>query len=175
MAAWKEVLKVRKPQDVVVAGGSAGGNLAAALALRAKAEGLPLPAGLLLLTPVVDLTGAGDTRETNKYHDVVLYGGADDAPSNYLGSADPRDPFVSPIFGQIGGDWPPTLLSSGTRDVLLSDTVRMHRLLRRAGIRAELHVMEAGPHGGFMSAPEDREMMGEYRRFCEDIWGLSPV
>jgi hypothetical protein len=49
----------------------------------------------------------------------------------------------------------------------------MHRALRRAGVRAELHVTEAGPHGGFMgSAPEDHELIAECRRFCDEAWGI---
>jgi acetyl esterase/lipase len=175
MAAWREILKVRKPENIVVAGGSAGGNLAAALTLRARAEGLPIAAGLLLLTPALDLTGAGDTRVTNMFLDVILTPDANDSPAMYIGGADARQPYLSPIYAEIGTDWPPTLLYSGTRDLLLSDTVRMHRHLRRSGIRAELHVTEAGPHGGFMGAPEDREMFGECRQFCEKIWGLAPA
>lgn len=172
MAAWREALGHVDAKNIVLAGSSAGGNLAAALMLRARAEGLAIPAALLLLTPGLDLTGAGDTRETNKFHDVNLYGGGGDGPSAYAGTANLRDPFVSPLFGDFtGGWWPPTLLSSGTRDLLLSDTVRMHRALRRAGVAAELHVTEAGPHGGFMgTAPEDHELIGEVRRFCREAW-----
>lgn len=171
MAAWRETLKQVAASQVVIAGSSAGGNLAAALLLRARAEGLAIPAALLL-TPGLDMTGAGDTRQTNKYHDVSLYGGGGDGPSSYVGKADPRQPYLSPILGDFtGGWWPPTLLSSGTRDLLLSDTVRMHRALRRAGVAAQLHVTEAGPHGGFMGmAPEDRELMGEIRAFCLAAW-----
>lgn len=173
MAAYRRVLEVHKPTEIVVAGASAGGNLAAALMLRARDEGLPHPAALLLLTPAVDMTGAGDTRETNKYYDVNLYGGGGDGPASYAAGSDPKHPYLSPINGNFAKGWPPTLLGSGTRDLLLSDTVRMHRALRRAGLRAELHVIEAGPHGGFMgSAPEDHELIAECRRFCEEAWGL---
>ncbi len=175
LAAWRELLRHAAAKDVVLAGSSAGGNLAAALMLRARAEGLAIPAALLLLTPGLDMTGAGDTRETNKFHDVNLYGGSGNGPASYVGTADPKHPYVSPLYGDFtGGWWPPTLLSSGTRDLLLSDTVRMHRALRRSGVAAELHVTEAGPHGGFMgTAPEDRELMGEVRRFCREAW-LQP-
>lgn len=170
MAAYRHVLGLRRAEKIVVAGGSAGGNLAAAMLLRARDEGLPLPAGLILMTPVVDLTGAGDTRQTNRFIDVTLYGGGGEGPAAYLGASDPAHPYLSPILGDVSG-WPPTLLSSGTRDLLLSDTVRMHRSLRRAGVRAELHVVEAAPHGGFMgAAPEDHELIQEFRRFCDEIW-----
>lgn len=170
MAAYRHVLGLRQAGNIIVAGGSAGGNLAAAMLLRASDEGLPLPAGLILMTPVVDLTGAGDTRQTNRFVDVTLYGGGGEGPAAYLGASDPAAPYLSPILGDVTG-WPPTLLSSGTRDLLLSDTVRMHRALRRGGVRAELHVVEAAPHGGFMgAAPEDQELTLEFRRFCDEIW-----
>lgn len=173
VAAYRHLLLAHKPADIVVAGASAGGNLAAALMLRARDEGLPLPAALLMLTPAVDMTGAGDTHETNKYYDVNLYGGGGDGPDAYAAGADPTHPYLSPINGDLTKGWPPTLLGSGTRDLLLSDTVRMHRALRNAGVRAELHVVEAGPHGGFMgSAPEDRELIAECRRFCNEAWGI---
>lgn len=177
MASWREVLDSVAPRDLVVSGSSAGGNLAAALLLRARAEGLAMPAALLLLTPGLDMTGAGDTRQTNRYLDVNLYGGGGDGPSLYAGQANLRDPFVSPLYGDFsGGWWPRTLLASGTRDLLLSDTVRMHRALRRAGVAAELHVIEAGPHGNFMgTAPEDRELMAEIARFCREAWLSSPA
>jgi acetyl esterase/lipase len=56
-------------------------------------------------------------------------------------------------------------LQSGTRDLLLSSTVRMHRKLRSAGIECELHVFEAMPHGGFGGTPDDMEVTMELRRF----------
>jgi acetyl esterase/lipase len=65
------------------------------------------------------------------------------------------------------------LLASGTRDILLSDTVRMHRALRAAGVRAELHVLEAAPHGFFHGrAPEDRELDREVRQFVQNYCPL---
>ena len=174
IAAYREVLKHCPADRLVAAGSSAGGNLVAALALRARDEGLPLPAGLVMLTPATDLTGEGDTRQTNKFLDVTLYGGDGSGPASYVGAADPKTPYLSPVFGAIPANWPPTLLASGTRDLLLSDTVRMHRALRRAGVRAELHVTEAGPHGGFMgTAPEDRELIGECKRFCGEVWSVA--
>jgi acetyl esterase/lipase len=59
------------------------------------------------------------------------------------------------------------LLTTGTRDLFLSNTVRMHRKLRDAGVEAELHVFEARPHGGFGGAPEDLEVFTELRRFLD--------
>ena len=174
VAAYREVLKSYAPSALVVGGSSAGGNLAAALMLRARDEGLPLPAALLLLTPGVDLTLSGDSHLTNRFLDVNLYGGAAYI-SSYAGTASVDDPYVSPLFGDFAKGWPPTLLATGTRDLLLSDTVRLHRALRRAGIAADLHVTEAGPHGGFMGAgaPEDAQILAECRRFVYSAWGVT--
>ncbi len=174
MAASREILKRVDPTNLVVAGSSAGGNLAAALMLRARDEGLPWPAGLLLMTPVTDILGAGDCRTTNRYLDVSLYGGTGGGPGAYLGETDPRDPYISPIFGDIGPGWPPTLLTTGTRDLLLSDTVMMHRKLREAGVEADLLVTEGGMHIGFMgTAPEDQFIMAESRKFVQRTWGIA--
>jgi acetyl esterase/lipase len=172
VAAYKEVLKQVDPRRLVVCGASAGGNLAAALLLRAWEDDVPLPAGLMLMTPALDMTRAGDTYRTNRFLDVTLYGGSDAGARGYSAGHDPTDPYLSPLFGDIPDEWPPTILTSGTRDLLLSDTVRMHRLLRKAGVRAELHVQEAGPHGGFMGqAPEDRDIIEECRRFLYEALG----
>ncbi|MFT4025694.1 MAG: alpha/beta hydrolase fold domain-containing protein [Novosphingobium sp.] len=173
LAAYREILRRVAPADLVVAGSSAGGNLAAALMLRARDEGLPLPAGLLLMTPAMDIAGAGDSRTTNRHLDISLHG-VDAGPEAYWGSADPCDPYLSPIHGEIGAGWPPTLLTTGTRDLLLSDTVMMHRKLREAGVAADLLVTEGGMHVGFMgSAPEDHFLMAESRKFVRRIWGVA--
>jgi epsilon-lactone hydrolase len=146
--------------------GRRGANLAAALVLRAKDEGLPPPAALVLLTPAVDLTRAGDTYETNDGVDTILTargGGAD----IYSHGHDQTDPYLSPLFGDLRG-FPPTLIASGTRDRLLSDAVRMHRKLRVVGVTADLHVLEAAPHGFFLGGtPEDDDLDREVRQFVE--------
>ncbi|WP_405180635.1 alpha/beta hydrolase [Nocardia sp. NBC_01377] len=173
LAAYRALLEQRDPADIMVGGVSAGANLAAAMILRARDEGLPLPAGAVLATPAADLTESGDTWQTNLGLDNILTA---PAPSTllYAGAADLRDPYVSPLFGDFHAGFPPTLLLSGTRDMLLSDTVRLHRALRSAGVRAELHVWEAAGHGGFLGrAPEDDDRAEEIRRFTTACWSGS--
>ena len=170
LAAYRALLAEREPGEIVVGGVSAGGNLAGALILRARDEGLPLPAAVVLNTPATDLTGAGDTWQTNLGLDTVLTGSSRSAMLLYANGHNLRDPYISPLFGDLTG-FPPTILTSGTRDRLLSDTVRMHRALRAAGVPAELHVQEAAGHGGFLGqAPEDRERFQEIRRFLDEHW-----
>jgi acetyl esterase/lipase len=170
LAAYRALLEQRNPGEIIIGGASAGGNLAAALILRARDEGLPLPAAVLLNTPGMDLTASGDTWLANLGLDTVLTGDSRAPMLLYAAGADLRDPYLSPLFGDLNG-FPPTMLTSGTRDRLLSDTVRMHRALRAAGIPAELHVVEAGGHGRFLGvAPEDRAMAEETRRFLDEHW-----
>jgi acetyl esterase/lipase len=84
----------------------------------------------------------------------------------YADGHDMRDPYLSPVFGDLAKGFPPTILVSGTRDMLLSPTVMMHRALRRAGIEADLHVFEAMPHGGLGGmSPEDGELQHEIANF----------
>ena len=164
LAVYRALLEVKRPEQIVVGGGSAGGNLAAALMLKARAEGLPMPACLLLMTPEADLTESGDTFDTNEGVDYVLVNRLTESIALYAQGHDLTDPFLSPLFGDLS-EFPPTFLQAGTRDLFLSNAVRMHRKLRAADVEAELHVWEAMPHGGFFGAPEDAEMGVEVRKF----------
>jgi monoterpene epsilon-lactone hydrolase len=165
VTVYRRLLEKRAPHDIFVGGASAGGNLAAALVARAKDEGLPMPAALVLLTPEVDLTESGDSFQTNSGIDNVL-GSLMAANLLYANGHDLAHPYLSPLFADVAG-FPPTFLQTGTRDLYLSNTVRMHRKLRAAGVEAELHVFEAMPHGGFAGAPEDLEVRVEVRRFLD--------
>ena len=169
IAAYRTLLSERSPGEIVVSGGSAGGNLAAALLLRARDEGLPMPAGLILGTPEIDLTESGDSFQTNEGVDPGLHSLM---PVNllYADGHDLTHPYLSPLFGDLTG-FPPTILTTGTRDLYLSNTVRMHRKLRASGVAAELHLTEAGPHTGFPGSPEGNQIDDEVRRFLKDVLG----
>ena len=171
LAAYRALLAERSPGRIVIGGSSAGGNLAVALILRARDEGLPLPAAAVLMTPAADLTEAGDSHQTNLGLDPLIPGSGKQSFLLYAAGQDLSHPYVSPLNGDFAPGFPPAILTTGTRDMLLSDTVLLHRALRRAGIPAELHVTEAAGHGGFMGrAPEDQEILAEVRRFAETHW-----
>jgi acetyl esterase/lipase len=165
LAVYRGLLETSRPEHIVVGGVSAGGNLAAALTLRARDEGLPMPAAVVMMTPASDITGAGDTFETLRGIDPILPSSMPEMMALYAGATPLDHPYLSPLFGDFKPGFPPTLLQSGTRDLLLSSTVRMHRKLRSAGIESELHVFEAMPHGGFGGTPDDMEVTMELRRF----------
>ena len=170
-AVYKALIETHAAGRIIIGGSSAGGNLAAATVLMIRDRGLPMPAGVVLLTPEVDLTEAGDSFQTNAELDVTLKGSLHNCNALYAAGHDLTDAYISPLFGDLAG-FPPTLVQTGTRDILLSNSVLMHRKLRKAGVEAELHVWEAMPHGGFGmfgmgDAPENAEIDAEVRRFIE--------
>lgn len=170
-AGYLALLETKSPSRVVASGSSAGGNLAAALMLKAFAHGTPLPVCLVLGTPEADLTESGDSFETNKGLDFVLVDRLSESIALYANGHDLEDPFLSPLFGDVSC-FPPTYLQAGTRDLFLSNAVRLHRKLRAADVEAELHIGEAMPHGGFFGyAPEDDELNVEVRKFvARHLW-----
>jgi len=165
LAAYRYVLSQYSPTEIVLIGRSAGGNLALAMLLRGRDEGLPMPAGLVLLSPEVDLTESGDSFHTNRYLDVMLPLPLMQINQLYAGGADLADPYLSPLFGKFEG-LPPTFLQTGTRDLFLSNAARLHRGLRRAGVPVEFYLGEGMPHGGFMGGTaEDEELLQEIQNF----------
>jgi len=176
LAVYRSLLTGRAPGEIAVGGTSAGGNIAAAMILKARDVGLPLPGAAVLNTPATDLTGSGDSWRANAGLDNILTGTEKAAMLLYAGGHDLADPLVSPVFGDFFKGFPPTILTTGTRDLLLSDTVRMHRALRRAGVEADLHVWEAAGHGLFLGlAPEDAERAREIQRFLDAHWSRPPA
>ena len=171
-AVWRAMQTMQKPQNMAVFGTSTGGGMTLALMLRAKAEGLPLPAAIGLGTPWSDMTETGDSYKTNEWIDNVLvsYSGyLTPAAKLYAAGRDLKDPQLSPIYGDFTG-LPPALLITGTRDLFLSNTVRTHRKLRAAGIEASLQVFEGMSHAQYLftpDAPETKEAFGEMARFFD--------
>jgi acetyl esterase/lipase len=176
MAVWKAAQKMARPQNMAIFGTSAGGALTLSMVLRAKQEGLPLPGAIAPGTPMSDLTGTGDSFSTNAMVDNVLVasdGRCDAMAKLYANGHDLKDPLLSPVYGDMHG-LPPALLTTGTRDLLLSNTVRVHRKLRQAGVEAELHVYEGQSHAHYLrdaSAPETKEAFGEIARFFDKHLG----
>jgi len=169
MAFYRMLLRERDPAEVIVGGSSAGSNLAAATILRARDEGLPLPAAAVLISPELDLTEAGDSFQTNAGIDAM--GSLMAVNLLYAGGHLLDDPYLSPLFGDFTKGFPPTFVTAGTRDLFLSNAVRMHRKLRAADVPAELHVLEAAPHGAFGDiSPEEAELDRDLRLFCDRYW-----
>ena len=176
MTVYQAVLKQNNPKNVGVLGTSAGGALVLEMMLRAKQLGLPMPGAIAPSTPMSDVTKVGDSFYTNEMVDNVLVsrdGFCDAATKVYAGGHDLKDPLLSPVYGDMSG-FPPTILTTGTRDLLLSNTVRVHRKLRAAGVEAELEVYEGQSHAQFGRddrLPETKEAFGEIAAFFDKHLG----
>jgi len=174
VAVWQEVIKDQDPAETALFGTSAGGNLTLATTLRLKEVGVPLPGVLFAGTPATDLQNTSDTWRTLEGLDPLgkREGFIEAAFNLYSGEQDPSNPLLSPINGDLGG-FPPTILISGTRDLLLSDTVRMHRALRQAGVKADLHVYDGQAHGDYLQSltgfvPESEDAQRELYEFFDE-------
>ncbi|MDR0200327.1 MAG: alpha/beta hydrolase [Streptococcaceae bacterium] len=166
-ALYQEALKTRPASKIVVGGQSAGGNLAAALVLKLKAEGLPLPGALVLDMPELDLAETGDSFATLKLAAANSLETLLAVNRIYAVEHDLKDPLISPLYGDMT-DFPPTFLHSGTRDLFLSNTVRIHAKLTEADVDARLFVSEATPHGWFGGAPEDDQYLNALGKFLSE-------
>jgi acetyl esterase/lipase len=172
MTVYKAVLKSTDPKNIAVFGTSAGGALTLEMMLRAKQLGLPMPGAIAPGTPMSDATKTGDSFYTNEMVDNVLVsrdGSCDAATVVYAHGHDLADPLISPVYGDMHG-FPPAILTTGTRDLLLSNTVRVHRRLREAGVDAQLQVFEGESHAQYEfddQAPETREAFGEITAFFD--------
>jgi acetyl esterase/lipase len=154
-------------------GDSAGGGLALATTLRLLREGQGAPSSLVLISPWTDLGERGDSRLTLRDHDPILAWDphlAACAASYAPGVADHPD--ASPVMADYGADFPPTLVLCGSREILLSDAVRLYRKLADAGVRARLDIYE-GLHHSFPvitpRAPEARRARAAICRFLAEI------
>jgi acetyl esterase/lipase len=105
---------------------------------------------------------------------LVAYGvSCDKRAALYANGHDLKDPLLSPVYGDMHG-FPPTILTTGTRDLLLSNTVRVHRKLRQAGVEAVLQVFEGQSHAQYMrdvNAPETKDAFGEIALFLDRYLG----
>ena len=134
------------PSKIALAGESAGGGLAVAAALALRDAAVALPASILAMSPWADLTLSGASLLEKQPVDAVLTGdGLRRSADDYVGSADASDPSISPIFGNLRG-LPPMLIQSGSREILLSDALRLASRAAIADVRVTLDVVPGVPH-----------------------------
>lgn len=135
LLAWDYLMENHfAPENVILAGDSAGGNLALVLSLFLKEKGRPLPGALLLFSPWTDLTLSGESLESRADIDPVLtpeyVRAAQDA---YTNGASPDSPLLTPLLGDFAG-FPPVLIQVGTNEILHSDSLRLEEKLKEAGV-----------------------------------------
>ncbi|MCH8500748.1 MAG: alpha/beta hydrolase [Aliidiomarina sp.] len=147
VAAYEALLdKAISPNDIIVAGDSAGGGLSVALAVRLRDEGVPLPRGLALFSPWVDLTVTRASHFGNAALDpMLLPSGLQHCAAAYCTQTPREHPLCSPLFADLQG-LPRMLIQVGTDEILLDDAVELHKAAVKAGVSADLQVFEGMWH-----------------------------
>lgn len=150
LEVYKALTRQFPDKKIVSSSISAGGQILQSMLLKAQSENLRMPDANVLFTPALDLNFAGnDSYYFNDGRDVIaLKNSADKLFKNlYLPEdVNVNDPLVSPVFADYKGNFPPTILSTGTRDLFLSISVRTFWKLKEGGINTELLVGEGGWH-----------------------------
>lgn len=168
IAAYRALLSRMDASSIVIAGDSAGGNLALVTLLRARDRGIPLPGGAVLLSPWTDLTGSGTSMRTNAKLDPMLPAQRiDEAARLYAPTAQLDSPDVSPLFGDFTG-LPPLSIHVGTTEILLDDSQRLVERAQQHGVSAGLERWHRMPHVFPMFAdflPEGRQALDDIGRF----------
>ena len=147
------------PSQTVLGGDSAGGGLAAGSLLRMRDEGMEMPAALVLWSPWADISETGDTYLTLREAEVSF------TYNNVLGPAalayadwdHHRHPYVSPVYGDFNKGFPPTLIQGGTREIFLSNFIRLYQALDQAGNNVKLDLYEGMPHVFMAQLPDTAE------------------
>ncbi|MFG1706209.1 alpha/beta hydrolase [Nonomuraea sp. M3C6] len=132
------------PEDVIVAGDSAGGHLTLATLLALRDRGLPLPGAAICLSPWADLTDF--PRRANRWQDPML-------PASrvrwlarrWTSGLDPRDPLVSPVLGDFTG-LPPLMIVTGSTEVLRDEARRVAERARQDGVPVRYEEWRRMPH-----------------------------
>lgn len=157
MKAWDYLMLLGYgARDVIVAGDSAGGNLALSLVHKLKQHRRLLPRGLVLLSPWTDLTSSGKSHKTRAEVDPVLdaeylkrmicnYMGIKDKETKQLKDEELKDPMISPLFGDFSG-FPPTYIQAGDNEILLSDSIMLHEKMVQANVPVKIDVFKGMWH-----------------------------
>ena len=171
LAVYKTLLKKYDAKNIVMFGDSAGGGLSLATLLKAKKEGLSLPAALVLYSPWSDLSKTGDSYYTLENISPLLHyeKNLGSSAQAYAKGTTLKNPLVSPVYASYSQDFVPTLIQVGTRDLFLSNCVRLYRKMKKEGVDVELsawegmwHVFEAVPN-----LPEAEEAVEEATMFMK--------
>lgn len=139
LSVWRDLAAAHDPSSVVVMGDSCGGGLSMSLAMQARAANLPPPAGLVLVSPWLDVTASHPMQaEVEKSDPLLMREGLAAAGRWYAGTLALDDPRVSPLHGDLA-DLPPTLMLCGTRDILIADARNFAARARAEGAPVTYH------------------------------------
>ena len=130
------------PQNLIIAGDSAGGGLTIATLLKLRDQGVPLPAAAVCLSPWTDLALTGESMKLKLHEDpFVSPDGLMFDAVLYLGKTDPKNPYASPLYADFNG-LPPLCIQVGSAEILLDDATRLAKRAKEAGVEVQLDIWE---------------------------------
>jgi monoterpene epsilon-lactone hydrolase len=116
--------------------------------LKMRDGGIGIPAAIVLWSPWTDITRSGDSYHTLKNADPLIP--SDSMLKNmadaYVNPSDQKNPYASPVYGNFTKGFPPTLIQGGTKEILLSDFIRLYQAIDQANIPVKLDIYEGMPH-----------------------------
>lgn len=175
LEVYREVLKSHPARNIVMVGDSAGGGLIMTSVILMRDAGLAMPAALGLLSPWADLSMSGSSQhDLARGGDPIIDWETSLAPSArlYAGGAALTDPAVSPLYADFTAGFPPSYISTGTRDLFLSHAARLQRVLTDAGIPNGLFVYEGMWHvfQQDFGLPETEAAWRDLASFLQRYW-----
>ena len=142
-----------------------------ALTMYLKDNDMPLPAGIVAMSPWTDQTASGESYQTNFDKD-PLFGNTYDSmiyQNSYAGDHDKTDPYISPLFGDFS-EFPPMLIQVGSIEMLLSDSVSAAAKAKEQGVKVRLSIYEGRCHVfqmAYLAMPESKRAWAEVGKFLE--------
>lgn len=146
-------------EDIAIYGDSAGGGLLAGSVLKMRDEGIGIPAAIVLWSPWVDVTASGDSYNTLKNADPFITSNLmlKKMADAYANLSDQKNPYVSPVYGDFDKGFPSTLIQGGTKEILLSDFIRLYQAIDQANVLVKLDLYEGMPHDFQIFLPTTQE------------------
>ncbi len=176
LAAYRWLLENNfRPENIIIGGDSAGGNLALATLVALRDAGDPLPAAAFCMSPALDMLLSGESLTTHASLDPIFTRAYFEwAAPLYIGEGDPRNPLMSPLYADLRG-LPPLLIHVGSHELMLSDSTRLAENAQEAGVDVTLKIWEEMFHvfQVFSFLPEARQAVREIGDFARQHLGLG--
>ncbi|MBC2579101.1 alpha/beta hydrolase [Clostridium sp. DJ247] len=171
LSVYKWLLRENfKPANIVLMGDSSGCGLILATLFKLKELQMQMPAALIFISPVVDYTGSGESLITAKEADPFQYEDPFSIANNFLCDNDVKDPFISPLYGDLRC-LPPILIHASEHDVFLSDSINLADKAKDSGIDVHIKIWEELWHVFHINVgtiPESKEALEEICEFIDN-------
>lgn len=176
LQAYKVVLEEYKAENIAIYGDSAGGSIAAGAILKMRDLNINLPSSVTLWSAWLDVDEIGDTYFTLKESDpnLVYKGFLENCAEAYAPRNEWKNPYVSPVYGDYKKEFPPTLIQVGSKEIFLSNSIRMYRQLKENNKEVELDVYEGMGHvwQGHYEIPESKMAVNNTKNFIFKHFGI---